>query len=172
MQMQVSRLLERRGLELCCTLRPSEEMIDYNGHLNIGCYGILFEEAARSILPRFDLSQAYRDRTGHTLFASELHVVFRREVFEGEAINVYLRLVDATDRAIHAIYLMVKGSDGELAASQEILYLHVDLVARAVAPMDDLTVTTLANLTAKQNAYPLPIEVGRRIQLRKPSAKA
>jgi acyl-CoA thioester hydrolase len=166
--MQPSPLLEPRGLELCSTLRPSAEMIDYNGHLNIGYYGILFEEAARSILPRFDLSQAYRERTGHALFASELHTVFRKEVFEGEAINVYLRLVDTTDRAIHAIYIMTKGSDGELAASQEILYLHVNLAMRNVAPMDPATVATLAKLTAKQGAYPLPIEVGRRVEIRKP----
>lgn len=165
--MQVPILLELRGLEFCCTLHPAEEMIDYNGHLNIGYYGILFEEAARSMLSRFDLSRGYRERTGSAIFASEAHLVFRKEVFEGEAINVYLRLVGATDRALHAIYLMVKGSDGELAASQEILYLHVNLVTRTVVPMEDKTITTLAKLTEKQNENPLPIEVGRRVQLRK-----
>lgn len=109
--MQLSPLLEPRGLELCCTLRPAAEMIDYNGHLNMGYYGILFEEAARSILPRFDLSQAYRERTGHALFASELHVVFRREVFEGESVNVYLRLGQPKDIAGVISFLCSKDAD-------------------------------------------------------------
>ncbi len=39
----------RNGFEFCRTLHPLAEMIDPNGHLTIGYYGVLFEDAARAM---------------------------------------------------------------------------------------------------------------------------
>jgi acyl-CoA thioester hydrolase len=155
------------GLELCCTLSASPEMIDYNGHVNIGYYAILFEAAARAILPRYDLSSAYRERTGRALFAVEAHTVFRKEVFQDEALAMYLRLVDASDRALHAMYAMVKQSSAELAAVQEVLYLHVDLESRRTVAIEPGTRVLLATLKAKQEPYAPPVEPGRHISIRR-----
>jgi len=164
-----SQIVVLPGFELCCSLCPTAKMIDENGHVNVGYYGILFEEAAQAVLPRLDLSKLYRERTGQALFAAEAHLLFRKEIFESETVNVYFGVIDTTDRAIHGTYVMTNKADNELVAVQEVLYLHVCLATRTVTAMEPSTVAALQRLRMKQRAYPLPIQVGRQVNLRKSS---
>lgn len=161
-----------QGLEYCCTLYPGPEMIDYNGHVNMGYYGILFEDAARAILPRYNLSEDYRKRTNRALFVSEMHITLKKEVFEGQAVNMYLRLVDVTDKVLHAVFFMFHQHDENPAAVQEVLFLHVDLATRKTTPMDAETQTALQELKAHQSPHPLKTAIGRKIDMRAPRTAA
>jgi acyl-CoA thioester hydrolase len=155
------------GFAFCCTLVPGPETIDYNGHVNIGHYGLLFEDAARAFLPRYDLSRQYRERTNRALFVVEMHMGFWAEIREGETVDVHFRLVDTKANALHALYLMISRKCGEPAAWQEVLYLHIDLATRKVVPMDPHTQDALADLITQQVQPLFSIPVGRRIALRR-----
>ncbi|HKF72696.1 MAG TPA: thioesterase family protein [Stellaceae bacterium] len=158
---------ERDGLEFCRTFHPGRETIDYNNHVNVGYYGILFEQAAQAVFPRFDLSGDYKARTNHALFATESHVVFKKEIFESQAVDVYLRMVDLTDKALHVMFLMLLRDDPDPAATQEVLYLHVSLTDRKVVPLEAKTLATLEDLKARQQRFPLRLPVGQAIGLRR-----
>jgi acyl-CoA thioesterase FadM len=159
----------RQGFEFCRTVHPGPEMIDPNGHLTIGYYAVLFEDAARAIWARYDLGQDYRIRTNHALYPTELHYSFKKEVFEGQAIDVYLRLVDMTDRALHAVFLMFHRADEDPATTLESAYLHVDLTARRAVPMEPKTKAALAELRAGQLQFPPKIGLGGHIDFERSS---
>jgi len=149
------------GLEFCCTLTPGQHMLDYNGHLNVAYYGILFEDAARAMFSRIDVSQAYRERSDCALFAAEVHTVFHREVPAAESVSIYYRLLDTAGSKIHGMFFMVRAGDQALAATQEILFLHVDLKRRKTAPLPELQAGRLAGLLERHRGLAEPPEKGR-----------
>ena len=157
---------DAEGLEFCCTVTPDPHMLDYNGHLNIAYYGILFEEAARCVFSRLDVSKAYRERTDCALFAVETHGVFHREVLEGEAVSLYCRLLDFDGRKLQCMFFMIKSSDHTLAATQEILFLHVSLRERRVVAFPEPQATRLSMLLRAHRQKPVPVEMGRSVGLR------
>ncbi len=142
------------------------EWIDYSGHMNLGYYLLVFEDAARYLFTQLDVSRAYRERTNHALFASETHIVFEREVREGDALRFESRILGATGKALDVIHLMYHAGEGYLAATNQVLYLHVDLARRRAAafPADAMArVRAVADIHA---TLPRPPQAGRTIALR------
>jgi acyl-CoA thioester hydrolase len=154
------------GSEFCCAMAPGQDMIDYNGHLNVAYYGVLFEEAARSLFPRLDISKAYRERSHCAFFAAELHQVFHREVGAAEPVSLFCQILDFDGRKLHAMYFMVR-QDGILAASQEILYLHVDHATRRVTALPEPQAGRLRELAARHAQLPTPADSRRSVGIRR-----
>jgi acyl-CoA thioester hydrolase len=149
------------GLEFCCTLTPEAHILNHNGHLNIAYYGRLFEEGARAIFSRIDVSQAYRERSGCALFAAEVHTVLHREISPGEAISIYYRVFDVVGSKIHGMFFMVKSGDHSLTAAQEILFLHVDHGHHRTVPLPDPQAGRFAALLKRHLLLPVPPDKGR-----------
>lgn len=150
------------------TVEPT--MIDYSGHLNVGYYLLLFEDAARSFFQSVDLSQAYRERTGHALFAIEAHLTFEREVREGDRLRFETQLLGATDKAIDVVHFMRLLPAGDLAATNEILYLHMNLASRRPASLPDERRAALVEMEKAHASLGTPPQAGRRIVLKRDGA--
>ncbi len=147
------------------TVRP--EWIDYSGHMNLGYYLLAFEQAAICFFDVIDLSERYRNRTGCALFAAEVHITFERELRAGAPLRFESQLLDAGDKAIDCMHFMYEAGEGTLAATNQVMYLHVDLERRRAAPFpDDARVRLDAWLAAHAN-LPRPPQAGRSIGLRK-----
>ena len=54
--------------------RVLPEWIDYNGHMNVGFYGVAFDKASDAVLDRLGLGEAYRHRTEASMFIVEAHM--------------------------------------------------------------------------------------------------
>lgn len=151
------------------TVGPS--MIDYSGHLNVGYYLLMFEDAARCFFQSVDLSQAYRERTGHALFAIEAHLTFEREVREGDRLRFETQLLGATDKAIDVVHFMRRLPTGDLAATNEILYLHMNLATRRPAPLPGEQRAVLAQMEKAHASLGTPPQAGRSIVLKRDAAR-
>ena len=141
------------------------EWIDYSGHMNLGYYLLVFEDAARHLFTQLDVSEAYRKRTNHALFATETHIVFEREVREDDPLRFESRILGATDKALDVMHFMRHAAEGYLAATNQVLYLNVDLARRRAAafPADAMArVRAVADMHAK---LPRPPQAGRAIAL-------
>jgi hypothetical protein len=66
-------------------VRP--EWIDYNGHMNVGYFSVVFDIAADAFLEFLGFTQAFRSQHGSTTFALEQHLNFLREVNEGDSLR-------------------------------------------------------------------------------------
>jgi acyl-CoA thioester hydrolase len=146
-------------------VRP--EWIDYSGHMNLGYYLLAFEEAATGFFTVVDLGESYRARTGHALFAAETHITFDREVRAGDPLRFESHILDASDKAVDCMHFMYHGADGYLAATNQLMYLHIDLDQRRVVPFGDEVQARVDGWRDAHAALPRPAQAGRTIALRK-----
>ncbi|NBD29274.1 MAG: thioesterase [Alphaproteobacteria bacterium] len=103
------------------TVRP--DWIDYNGHMQDAYYGLVFSHAVDTVQDAVGVDAAYRARTGCTIFLLEDHKSYLREVKEGAALRVEMRVLDADAKRFHLHGRMFE--DDALVAVGEFIELHV-----------------------------------------------
>jgi acyl-CoA thioester hydrolase len=143
------------------------DWVDYNGHLNIGYYMIAFDRATDGLNDAIGCDAAYRSRTGHSFYVVDAHLTFAREVLEGTAIRIESRIIASDDKRLQFFHRMIAEADGFLAATAEMLVLHVDLATRRAAPFPPGLAASLAGLAAAHSTLPPPPELGRSVSLRR-----
>ena len=146
------------------------EWIDYSRHMNIGYYLLPFENASSAFCFYLDLSRPYRERTNHALFAAETHVTFEHEVREGAPLRFTTQLLDWAPKWINCFHCMYHAEEGFLAATNQIVFVHVDLSTRRSAPMPPKTQQLLAKICEAHSSLPMPPQAGRGIRTRGVSA--
>lgn len=102
------------------------EWIDYNGHLNDGYYAVAFSLASEGFLERAGVFRDYRQKTNCTVYTVETHIIYLRELKEGDPLHVTCQLVGYDDKRIHIYLEMFQTEENYLAASYETLLVHVD----------------------------------------------
>ena len=144
-------------------VRP--EWIDNNGHMNMGYYLVVFDFATDAFFPWVGLDGAHREGHGVTTFCLESHVTYQRELREGDPLRFTTRLLGFDAKRIHYVHEMFHGAEGYLAATNELLSLHVSQQTRRGAPMAPVVQARLARVLAVHSTLPRPSHVGRRIGL-------
>lgn len=147
-------------------VRP--EWIDINGHMNVAYYVLAFDQAVDDLLARVGITDDYIRDEGGTTFAVEAHVMYLRELTEGQAYRVETRVLAYDEKRVHQFQRMLHAEEGWLAATAEWMNLHVDLGTRRVSPWPESTLRALAALTAAQPQGTFPEEAGRRMGIAKP----
>ena len=148
------------------------EWIDYNGHMNVAYYMVAFDRGTDGLLDRLGLGVDYRRTTDRTIYVLEAHLLYERELREGDALAVTTQLLDADAKRLHVFHSMWHGATGERVATNELLCLHVDLHgsetggprAARFAPEEQARIDALL---AEHRALEPPPEAGRRIALRR-----
>ena len=150
------------------------EWIDHNGHMNLAYYVLAFDLATDKFFELMGIDQHYRDTTGCSTFAGNIHVYYKQELHEGEAFTVTSTLLGYDEKRIRFMHQMFKANDSETeggvagddaeVALIESLSLHVDLTQRRVCPMPELLTSGLARIQAAQGAFEVPPEIGQTIQ--------
>ena len=144
-------------------VRP--EWIDHNGHMNMGYYLLVFDLATDEWVRYVGLDQAHRDAHGVTTFCLEAHVTYHREVREGDPLRFTTLLLDHDAKRIHYFHEMRHATEGYLAATNELMTLHVSQRTRRGSPMAPAIMERLARIQAAHAGLPRPPQVGRRIGL-------
>ncbi|SCK56152.1 acyl-CoA thioester hydrolase [Streptomyces sp. WMMB 714] len=134
------------------------EWIDYNGHMSEAFYVLVFGHATDALMPEVGLDEAYRGRSGCSLYTAEAHVRYLREVPEGAGLTVRTRVlgVDAKKcRLVHEMYAAGPAgrggasggsAGGSAVATTELLMIHVDQGAGRAAPFPEPVRECLASL--------------------------
>ena len=139
--------------ELIYRTELAPEWIDYNGHLRDAFYGLIVSYASDALMDRLGMDAAYRERTHNTLYTLEMHTHFFHEVKQSDSVFVNVRVLGADQKRIHAAFDVVRDTDAAVAASAEVMLLHVHQGATpASAPFPPeiaSAVTKLANVTAR-----------------------
>jgi acyl-CoA thioester hydrolase len=143
------------------------EWIDYNGHMNVAYYVLAFDHATDKLFDYLDIGEAYRRATNRSIFALEAHVTYERELREGEVFAVETRLIDADRKRLHLFHTMTKGDSAEVAATMEVMALHVDLAGPRSTPLPDEAWAKIEALLAAHRQLPTPPQLGRKIGIRR-----
>jgi acyl-CoA thioester hydrolase len=140
-------------------VRP--EWVDYNGHMNVAFYVLVFDHATDAALDRLMLGEEYRRQSGCSVFVGEMHVTYRREVLEGDELTVVTRLLAGDDRRLVLFHEMSCSRFAGPLAGNEVLCVYVDLATRRPAPWPASAAETLARELASQARLPRPKQAGR-----------
>jgi acyl-CoA thioester hydrolase len=140
-----------------------EDWIDYNRHMNVGYYLLPFENASTAFCRHMDISQAYKERSGHAIFAAEAHLTFEREVTLGDRLKFTTRLLGLGAKWINIIHFMENADAGYLAATNQLIFVHLNLSTQKSAPFPEAQRAALTEMLAVHETYPVPPQAGRAI---------
>ncbi len=149
------------GLPVVYRVDIKPEWIDRNGHFNAGYYMVVLDTA---IGPWFDflgIDTEHRARERISTFTVESHTTYLSELLEGEAVAVTAQLMGYSDKKVHTFLRLLRERDGSLAATNEVLSLHIDMKTRRPAPMHDSIVRRLGEISEQHAAYDVPSQAGR-----------
>ena len=146
-------------------MRP--EWCDYNRHLNMSYYVLIFDHATDVFHANLGLDKEYRLSAGCSTFAVETHTTYLAEVHEGEEVYMTAQLLDHDEKRLHYFHRMYHAEKGFLSATTEIMTVHVDLNARKVVPMMSDIQQKTATLFESHQAMPKPEQAGRIIGIRR-----
>lgn len=146
-------------------MRVEPQWIDYNGHLNMAYYNVLFDRAVDEVYEQIGIGPSYLKTTSHSTFTAEAHVRYLREIHEGDAVRVTFHLLDYDAKRIHYFEQLIHADEGFLSATSENMTLHVDMGAKKVAAFPEPVMQRLARMKAAHAVLPLPEGVGRRIAM-------
>jgi acyl-CoA thioester hydrolase len=137
------------------------EWIDANGHLNMAYYVLIFDYATDAWFEYLGLGQAHRQAHPVTTFCLEAHVTYHREVREGDALRVTTRLLGFDVKRLHYFQEMYHAGEGHLAATNELMSLHVSQVSRRATPMAPEILARLADVQRAHDPLPRAPQIGR-----------
>lgn len=151
------------------TMQIEPDWIDYNGHLNLAYYHVLFDRSLDEAFGMVGLGPEYLEENAASYFIAETHVLYARELQHEQAVRVTLQLLDVDEKRMHLYLELRHATEGWLSASCEMLGLHVDMTARKVTPFPDEIRRNLEIMRAAHAGLPRPENVGRRITLKRDS---
>lgn len=140
------------------------EWIDYNGHMNVAYYVLIFDYATDKFLDFVGLDQAYRSSTNCSTFAVEAHVTYQKELAEGDPVRITTQLLGHDRKGIHFVHQMYHAEKDFLAATSEWLNLHVDMERRRVSSFPTSIKERLSEIMAAHRDMEAPAPVGRVIR--------
>ena len=147
-------------------MRVEPQWIDYNGHLNMAYYNVLFDRAVDEAYELIGIGLDYLKRHNHSTFTAEAHVRYLRELREGDPVRVTLQLLDYDAKRIHYFEQLLHAEEGWLSATSENMTLHVDMTAKKVAPFHDSVLASLERLKQAHAVLPRPAVAGRGVAMR------
>ena len=74
-------------------MRVEPGWIDYNGHLNMAYYNVLFDRAVDEVYELLGLGLSYVETTKHSTFTAEVHVRYLRELLVDTPVRVTFQLL-------------------------------------------------------------------------------
>jgi acyl-CoA thioester hydrolase len=143
--------------------------IDYNGHLNMAFYNVLFDRGVDHVYDRLGIGEAYVQARGGSCFTMEVHLNYLSELTVEDPVSVSFQLVDFDTKRLHFFQNMTNARTGELAATSEQLALHVDMDSRRSAPFPEPIVEQIAALHRAHASLPRPPQLGQVIGIRRKS---
>jgi acyl-CoA thioester hydrolase len=123
-----------QALPLCLRATIPEEFRDPMGHMNVRYYMALFDDASWRFFARLGMTLDYIEQENAGGFALEHHLRYLAEVYVGETVAVYGRLLGLSAKRVHFMLFMVNETRRLLASTYEELSAHADMNIRKTSP--------------------------------------
>jgi len=164
-------MLDRSDLEplffapfVSSVMRVEKTWIDYNGHLNMAYYNVLFDRCVDEAYELLGIGADYV-KAGRSFFTAEVHLRYLRELHEGDPVRATFQLLDFDTKRVHHFQQLFHAEDGFVSATSENMSLHVDMNSKKTAPFSDDVTRRLTQMKASHSRLPRPEAAGRRIAM-------
>ena len=122
-----------------------KEWTDYNDHMNMAYYVLVFDQIWEIILEKFKMGEQSAKTTNMSTMVVETHTTYNNEVKEGEEVEINLTFFDHDKKRLHYKLEMIEKSSKKLSATLEMLSLYIDLNKRRVVEFEDEKVKLMDN---------------------------
>jgi acyl-CoA thioester hydrolase len=146
-------------------MRVEPAWIDYNGHLNMAYYNVLFDRGVDEAFELLGCGPEYLKAHRHTTFTAEVHVRYLRELNAGDPVRVTLQLLDYDKKRMHYFEQLFHATEGWVSATSENMSLHVDMATKKTAPFPKQIADCLKKMKASHEKLPRPEAAGQRIAM-------
>ena len=113
-----------------------KDWIDYNGHMNLSYYILVFDMGAEVILSKFEMGEHSAKNTKKSTMVVETHTNYLKEVKENEEVIISLSYFDHDKKRLHYKLEMHEKSTNNLSATTEVLALYMNLNERRVSEFE------------------------------------
>ena len=127
------------------TTKIVNEWTDYNNHMNLSFYILVFDKAAEKILSKFNMGEEAAIKTKRSTMVVETHTTYNNEVKEDDNVDVYLSYCDHDKKRLHYKLEMYEKSKNVLSATTEVLALYINLDLRKVAEFEKEKILIMNN---------------------------
>ena len=127
------------------TTKIINEWTDYNNHMNLSYYILVFDKAAEKMLSNFKMGEEAAINTKRSTMVVETHTTYNNEVKEGEEVDIYLSYCDHDKKRLHYKLEMYEKSKNVLSSTTEVLALYINLELRKVAEFENEKILIMNN---------------------------
>ncbi len=168
----MSGMLDRTDLEpiffaplVSSLMQVEPAWIDYNGHLNMAYYNVLFDRAVDEAFELLGCGLDYVKARRHSCFTAEVHVRYLRELNAGDPVRVTFQLLAYDQKRMHYFEQLFHATEGWVSATSENMSLHVDMTAKKTAAFPPELAKRLALMMTSHRNLPRPEAAGRHIAM-------
>ena len=115
----------------------NKEWTDYNNHLNMAYYVLIFDKAWEVMLEKFQMGEKSAKTTKRSTMVVETHTTYNNEVKEGDEVEIVLTYFDHDKKRLHFKLEMIEKKTKKLSATIEMLALYIDLNKRKVCEFEN-----------------------------------
>jgi acyl-CoA thioester hydrolase len=145
-----------------------KDWIDFNGHLNMAYYNVLFDRCVDQAFEELGMGALYAQTRRLTTYTAEIHVCYVRELHLEHKVRCSFHLLDHDEKRLH-FFQELRHVDGWLAATSEVLSLHIDMEGPKVCPFPVDILEKVAAMRAEHAVLERPERAGRSIAIRRKS---
>ena len=119
------------------TFEVKKEWVDYNNHMNMAYYVLIFDQAWEIALEKFKMGGTAAKDLNRSTMVVETNTKYLNEVKEGEKVNINVTYFDYDKKRLHLKMEMISQQTNNLSASMEWISLYIDLSKRKVTEFEE-----------------------------------
>ena len=129
-----------------------KEWTDYNKHMNLAYYILVFDMGAEKILSKFQMGEHSAKTKKRSTMVVETSTTYQNEVKEGDEVNVCLAYLDHDSKRLHYKLKMYDKTKNILSATTEVLALYMNLDKRKVSEFENEKIKIIDNFIEKNKS--------------------
>ena len=135
------------------TQKILQEWIDYNNHMNVSYYLLIFDKYGADVLnDNFKMGEHSAKTTGKSTMIVETNITYNQELKLNDEVDVNLLYFDHDKKRLQYKMEIVQKKEKYLASTIEVLALYVDLNTRKVSEFEDEKVQIMDDFIEKNKS--------------------
>lgn len=122
-----------------------ERWVDYNGHMNDAAYAEAFSISLDELIDSIGLDEVGRKQENYTIFTLEAHIKYLAEAQKGQALYVFVHLLDLDQKRLH-LWFEMKNNNGDTIATSEQMVMGMDQISGRPAPFPTIVEKAIEEL--------------------------
>ena len=129
-----------------------KEWVDYNNHLNMAYYILIFDQALEVLLEKFKMGADSAKNEKRSTMVVETNTKYINEVKESDEVDIMLTFFDHDKKRLHLKLEMIEKKTKKISASIEWLSLYVNLETRKVTEFENEKINLMDNFMSQNKS--------------------